>query len=88
MKRIALLILTFGFIYTPSFAQKYRLSLNNETGVYDPSAVWASLNGAKGKKTINCVPYRTHSWPSGDRQAEWREKYLKPREEFIRNYLK
>lgn len=72
MKRIALLILTFGFIYTPSFAQKYRLS----------------LNGAKGKKTINCVPYRTHSWPSGDRQAEWREKYLKPREEFIRNYLK
>lgn len=63
-----------------------------EMGLIDttcpPSAVWASLNGAKGKKTINCVPYRTHSWPSGDRQAEWREKYLKPREEFIRNYLK
>ena len=63
-----------------------------EIGLIDttcpPSAVWASLNGAPGKKTVNCVPYRTHSWPSGALRPQWEEKYLHPREAFINNYLK
>ena len=40
-----------------------------EIGLIDttcpPSAVFSSLNNVQGKKTINCVPYRTHAWPSG-----------------------
>ena len=63
-----------------------------EIGLIDttcpPSAVFSSLNNAPGKKTINCVPYRTHAWPSGDLRAPWEEKYLHPREAFINNYLK
>jgi len=63
-----------------------------EMGLIDttcpPSAVWASLNGASGKKTINCVPFRTHSWPSGRLQPLWNRKYYQPRMAFINNYLK
>ncbi len=63
-----------------------------EIGLIDttcpPSAVWSSLNGAKGKKTVNCVPFRTHAWPSGSIRPFWDEHYLRPRTEFISNYLK
>lgn len=63
-----------------------------EIGLIDttcpPSAVWSSLNNAKGKKTINCVPYRTHAWPEGDVRPLWEERYLRPREAFINDYLK
>lgn len=52
------------------------------------SAVWSSLNGAPGKKTVKCVPYRSHSWPSGSVYQHWKEHYLHPREAFIDNYLK
>jgi cephalosporin-C deacetylase-like acetyl esterase len=53
-----------------------------------PASIWASLNGAKGKKTVNCVPFRTHAWPSGAIRPYWEQKYLRPREAFIDNYLK
>lgn len=63
-----------------------------EIGLIDttcpPSAVWSSLNCAKGKKTVNCVPFRTHAWPSGPLRPFWDEHYLRPRQEFINNYLK
>ena len=63
-----------------------------EIGLIDttcpPSAVWSALNNAKGKKTINCVPYRTHAWPSGILRPQWEEHYLRPREAFINDYLK
>ena len=69
-----------------------RAEIYCEIGLIDttcpPSAVWASLNGAPGKKTVNCVPFRTHAWPSGDIAPYWREHYLQPREAFIDNYLK
>ena len=63
-----------------------------EMGLIDincpPSGVWASLNGAKGKKTVNCVPFRAHAWPSGDIRPLWEEKYYQPRLKFIDDYLK
>ena len=69
-----------------------RAEIYCEIGLIDttcpPSAVWASLNGAPSKKTVNCVPFRTHAWPSGDIAPYWREHYLQPREAFIDNYLK
>ena len=69
-----------------------RAEIYCEMGLIDttcpPSSIWASLNGAKGKKTINCVPFRTHAWPSGDIAPYWREHYLHPREAFIEDYLK
>ncbi len=69
-----------------------RAEIYCEMGLIDttcpPSSIWASLNGAKGKKTVNCVPFRTHAWPSGDIAPYWREHYLHPREAFIEDYLK
>ena len=63
-----------------------------EIGLIDttcpPSAVWSSLNGAPGKKTVNCVPFRTHAWPSGHWRAYWEAHFLHPREQFIADYLK
>lgn len=63
-----------------------------EIGLIDttcpPSAIWSSLNAAPGKKTVNCVPYRTHAWPSGAFRQPWEQKYLRPREAFINEYLK
>ena len=63
-----------------------------EMGLIDtvcpPSAVWSSLNNSPGKKTVNCVPYRSHAWPSGTIRPEWEQRYLRPREAFIDNYLK
>lgn len=63
-----------------------------EIGLIDttcpPSAIWSSLNAAPGKKTVNCVPYRTHAWPEGDVRPLWEERYLRPREAFINDYLK
>lgn len=69
-----------------------RAEIYCEMGLIDttcpPSSVWASLNGARGKKTVNCVPFRSHSWPSGEIAPYWREHFLHPREAFIRDYLK
>ena len=63
-----------------------------EMGLIDttcpPSAVWSSLNVAPGKKTVNCVPFRTHAWPSGESYSVWDRLYYQPRLDFINNYLK
>lgn len=63
-----------------------------EMGLIDttcpPSGIWASLNAAQGKKTIRCVPFRTHSWPKGELYNVWNEKYMQPRMQFINDYLK
>ena len=63
-----------------------------EIGLIDttcpPSAVWSSLNGAPGRKTVNCVPFRTHAWPSGRLRLYWEEHFLHPREQFIADYLR
>ena len=62
-----------------------------EMGLIDttcpPSSVWSSLNGAPGRKTIRCVPFRTHAWPSGALRSLWDEKYYRPRLAFMERYL-
>ncbi len=68
-----------------------RAEIYCEIGLIDttcpPSAIWASLNAAPGKKTVNCVSFRTHAWPAEDMRPYWEQKYLRPRERFIENYL-
>ena len=69
-----------------------RAEIFCEMGLIDttcpPSGIWASLNGAPGKKTIRCAPFRTHAWPQGELYNYWRQHYLQPRMDFISNYLK
>lgn len=69
-----------------------RAEIFCEMGLIDltcpASGIWASLNGAPGRKTVKCVPFRTHSWPTGIWRELWDEKYYHPRLAFINNYLK
>ncbi|MDD4033285.1 MAG: acetylxylan esterase [Bacteroidales bacterium] len=63
-----------------------------EIGLIDttcPSTgVYAAINQSKGKKIINPVTYRQHSWPTGKYRTPWEQTFLKERLAFIDNYLK
>lgn len=63
-----------------------------EIGLIDmtcPStSVYTALNQAKSQKIINTVPYRPHHQPEGALSKTWDEDFYKPRDLFIRNYLK
>ncbi len=63
-----------------------------EIGLIDmtcPStSVYTAVNQAKGEKLIFTVPYRPHHQPEGVLAKTWEETVYKPRELFIRNYLK
>lgn len=63
-----------------------------EIGLIDmtcPStSVFAAVNQAGGQKIIYTVPYRPHHQPEGVLAKTWEEDIFKPRELFIRNYLK
>jgi cephalosporin-C deacetylase len=63
-----------------------------EIGLIDftcpPAAVYAAINKAKGKKHIFAVPYRPHHQPQNGLAKTWEETVYKPREAFIREYIK
>ena len=63
-----------------------------EIGLIDmtcPStSVYTALNQATGQKIVCAVPYRPHHQPEGALAKTWQEDFYKPRELFIRNYLK
>jgi len=63
-----------------------------EIGLIDmtcPStSVYAAVNQAPGQKIISTVPYRPHHQPEGLLAKKWQEDFFKPRDLFIRNYLK
>jgi cephalosporin-C deacetylase len=63
-----------------------------EIGLIDmvcPStSVYTALNQATGQKFINSVPYRPHHQPEGALAKTWQDDFFKPRESFIKNYLK
>ena len=63
-----------------------------EIGLIDmtcPStSVYSAINQAKGQKIVYTVPYRPHHQPEGDLAKIWEETVYKPRESFIKNYLK
>lgn len=88
----ALLDATLPYFDGALLIRHSRAEIFCEIGLIDttcpPSAIWAALNSAPGKKTVNCVPFRTHAWPSGAIAPYWREHFLKPRETFINQYLK
>jgi Acetyl esterase (deacetylase) len=63
-----------------------------EIGLIDmvcPStSVYTAINQANGQKIIYTVPYRPHHQPEGALAKTWQEDIYKPRDLFIRNYLK
>jgi hypothetical protein len=50
--------------------------------------MYSAVNQAKGKKIIYAVPYRPHQQPQKPLLSTWQETVYKPREAFIREYLK
>jgi Acetyl esterase (deacetylase) len=63
-----------------------------EIGLIDmvcPStSVYTAINQAKGQKIVYTVPYRPHHQPEGILGRTWQETVYKPRDLFIKNYLK
>jgi cephalosporin-C deacetylase-like acetyl esterase len=63
-----------------------------EIGLIDmtcPStSVYAAINQVKGQRIIYTVPYRPHHQPEGALAKTWEDTVYKPRELFIKNYLK
>jgi cephalosporin-C deacetylase len=72
--------------------KKSKAIIFTEIGLIDmtcPStSVYAAVNEASGQKIIYTVPYRPHHQPAGALAKIWQEDYYKPRDLFIRNYLK
>ena len=52
------------------------------------SAVYAALNQAKGKKIIFAVPYRGHHMTQPVYKETWENTVNKPKEDFLKEYLK
>jgi len=52
------------------------------------TSVYSAVNQAPGQKIICSVPYRPHHQPEGRLAKTWQEDFFKPRDLFIRNYLK
>jgi cephalosporin-C deacetylase len=52
------------------------------------TSVYTAVNQSKGKKIIYAVPYRPHHQPQNAMTKTWEETVYKPREQFIKDYLK
>ena len=52
------------------------------------SAIYAALNQAKGKKIIFTVPYRAHHMNQPVYKEIWEKTVNKPKEDFLKDYLK
>ncbi len=69
-----------------------KATILTEIGLIDvtcPStSVFAAINQTKGKKIVFVVPYRQHHAPANYMKATWENTVNKPREDFIREYLK
>lgn len=69
-----------------------KATIFTEIGLIDmtcpATSVYATVNQAKGKKIIYAVPYRPHHQPQNDLAKTWEENFFKPRESFIKEYLK
>lgn len=69
-----------------------KATIFTEIGLIDmtcPStSVYTAINQSEGEKIIYAVPYRPHHQPQNGMTKTWEETVYKPRELFIRNYLK
>ena len=69
-----------------------KATLVVEIGLIDQtcpsSAIYAALNQAKGKKIIFTVPYRAHHMNQPAYKELWDKTVDKPKEDFLRDYLK
>jgi cephalosporin-C deacetylase len=69
-----------------------KATIFTEIGFIDttcpPASVYAAVNQSKGKKIIQGVPYRSHQQPKNYLTKTWEETVYKPRESFIKTYLK
>jgi len=52
------------------------------------TSIYATINQAKGKKIVYAVPYRGHHQEQPAYQKIWERTVYKPKEDFVREYLK
>jgi cephalosporin-C deacetylase len=83
---------TVPYFDAANILRRSKATLYVEIGLIDitcpPASVYSAVNQAKGKKIIYAVPYRAHHQPQNSMSKVWEETVYKPRENFIRDYLK
>ena len=83
---------TIPYFDAANILKRSKATLFVEIGLIDitcpPASVYAAINQAKGRKIIYAVPYRAHHQPQNAMAKTWEETVYKPRETFIREYLK
>ena len=83
---------TLPYFDAANILKDSKAIIYTEIGLIDmtcPStSVYAAVNQANGQKIIYTVPYRPHHQPEGALAKTWQETVYKPRELFIKNYLK
>lgn len=83
---------TLPYFDAANILKNSKAIIFTEIGLIDmtcPStSVYAAVNEAPGQKIIYTVPYRPHHQPEGSLAKTWQEDFYKPRDMFIRNYLK
>jgi cephalosporin-C deacetylase len=83
---------TLPYFDAANILKDSKAIIYTEIGLIDmtcPStSVYAAVNQANGQKIIYTVPYRPHHQREGALAKTWQETVYKPRELFIKNYLK
>lgn len=69
-----------------------KATLVVEIGLIDvtcpATSIYSAINQAKGRKIVCAVPYRGHHLEQPAYQKTWESSVYKPKEDFIREYLK
>jgi cephalosporin-C deacetylase len=83
---------TLPYFDTANILKNSKATIFTEIGLIDmtcpATSVYAAINQSKGKKIVYAVPYRPHHQPDNSMLQMWQDKVYKPREQFIKDYLK
>jgi cephalosporin-C deacetylase len=83
---------TLPYFDAANILKRSKAVIFTEIGLIDmtcpATSVYAAVNESKGKKIVYAVPYRPHHQPQNALAKTWEETVYKPRELFIKEYLK
>jgi cephalosporin-C deacetylase len=83
---------TLPYFDAANILKNSKAIIFTEIGLIDmtcpATSVYAAINQSKGKKIVYAVPYRPHHQPDNSMSQTWQDKVYKPREQFIKDYLK
>jgi cephalosporin-C deacetylase len=86
------MLATVPYFDVAHLLRRSKATLVVEIGLIDETcpatSIYAAINQAKGKEIVYAVPYRGHHVEQPAYQKIWESTVYKPKEDFIRDYLK